>query len=81
MTLAVKQNEAFDPTQIGVFGAYALVPGTNRFAYVFQEFGGLSLHHRALLVETLDEVAFILYICAVQKKPKRLDKGLTVLSG
>src|SRR2546428_4497091 len=66
MTLAVKQNEAFDPTQIGVFGAYAIVPGTNRVAYLFQEFGGLSLHHRALLVETAEEVAFYaVHMCSI----------------
>jgi hypothetical protein len=42
------------------------VPGTNRFAYLFQEFGGLSLHHRALLVETSKKVAFYaVHMCSI----------------
>lgn len=42
------------------------MPGTNRFAYVFQEFGGLRLHHRALLVETSEEVAFYaVHMCSI----------------
>ena len=42
------------------------MPGTNRFASLFQEFGGLSLHHRALLVETAEEVAFYaVHMCSI----------------
>jgi hypothetical protein len=66
MTLAVQQHEAFDPTQRGVVGAYALVPGPHHFADVFQECGGLSLHQRALLVETLEEAAFYaVHMCSI----------------
>ena len=54
MALAVKHDKAFDPTQIGCFGAYALVPGTNGDADLVQKFGGLALtlQHRVLLVKT-----------------------------
>src|SRR5438093_6610119 len=54
MALAVKHDKAFDPTQIGCFGAYAIVPGANGGADLVQKFGGLALtlQHRILLVET-----------------------------
>jgi hypothetical protein len=54
MTLAMKQDKALDPTQVGSFGAYAVVPGTQGNADLFQKFGGLALtlHHHALLGET-----------------------------
>src|SRR5215510_414596 len=54
MALAVKHDKAFDPTQRGCFGAYAIVPGTNGSSDLVQKFGGraLTLQHRALLVKT-----------------------------
>ena len=59
MPFAVKEDEAFDPAQVGVFGTYALVTGTNRFTDLLQELGWLvltrctiTLGHRALLSGT-----------------------------
>ena len=56
MPFAVKEDEAFDPAQVGVCGTYAIVTSTNRLKDLLQELGELMLarrtmilHHRALL--------------------------------
>src|SRR4030095_5274181 len=56
MPFAVKEDEAFNPAQVGIFGTYAIVTGTNRLTDLLQELGGLMLarhtmtrNHRALL--------------------------------
>jgi len=53
LALAMKQDKALDPTQVGFFGASAVVPDTNRHADLIQEFGGLALtlQHCTLLGE------------------------------
>ena len=70
MPFAVQEDEAFDPAQIRFFGAYALVPGTNRRTHLLQEPGGLklALRHRALLSDATkmpDENT--VHVCTITK--------------
>ena len=39
MAFVVKEDEAFDPADVGFFGAQAVVPGPNGVANLLQQFG------------------------------------------
>jgi hypothetical protein len=38
MTFIVKQDEAFDPLDIGFFGLKVIMPGTNGLAHLIKKF-------------------------------------------